>query len=102
MPGGTAGVGVFLRPFLSVRADALFEGESKQQFPLSILTGVLVDLPGLGRPGDLPITLPAAQSARTRTNSVQTLIAYHLESSSRFRLRALQRSRPAARGPGPP
>jgi hypothetical protein len=78
--GGTAGVGVFLRPFLSVRADALFEGESNQSLPAAILATLLADL---------PVSRPVAQGAHTRTVSVQTLLAYHLASSTRFRLAVL-------------
>jgi hypothetical protein len=81
VPGGTAGIGVFLRPFLSVQADALFEGESDQSLSSAILTTLLADLPGISR--------PATQNARTRNFSVQALLAYHLASSTRFRLAVL-------------
>ena len=81
VPGGTVGVGGFLRPFLSVRADALFEGESDQSLPAAILTSLLADLPTISR--------PVTQTARTRTFSVQTLLAYHVASSTRFRLAVL-------------
>lgn len=81
VPGGTVGVGVFLRPFLSVRADALFEGEADESFPQAYLTGLLADLPG--------VTRLATQTSRTRTIGVQTLLAYHLTSSNRFRLAVL-------------
>ena len=81
VPGGTAGIGVFLRPFLSVRADAVFEGESDQSLSSGILTTLLADLPIISR--------PVTQTARTRTFSVQTLLAYHLASSTRFRLAVL-------------
>jgi len=81
VPGGTVGVGVFLRPFLSVRADALFEGETDESFPPAYLTGLLADLPS--------ITRLATQTSHTRTFGVQTLLAYHLASSNRFRLAVL-------------
>jgi len=81
VPGGTVGVGVFLRPFLSVRADALFEGETDESFPPAYLAGLLADLPS--------ITRLATQTSHTRTFGVQTLLAYHLASSNRFRLALL-------------
>ena len=82
VPGGAVGVGVFLRPFLSVRADALFEGESETALYPSILGGLqLADR--------LPSTFLAQQEARTRTISVQTLLAYHLASTKRMRLAVL-------------
>jgi len=81
VPGGTVGVGVFLRPFLSVRADALFEGESETSLYPTYLAGLLVDIPGS--------TLLAQQEARTRTISVQTLLAYHLASTRRMRFAVL-------------
>jgi len=82
VPGGTVGVGVFLRPFLSVRADALFEGESETSLYPTYLADLLA--------GDVPSsTLLASQDARTRTISVQALLAYHLASARRMRLAVL-------------
>jgi hypothetical protein len=82
VPGGIAGVGIFLRPFLSVRADALFEGETDEPYPLAYIAGGgLTDLPA--------VTRLATQTSRARTFAVQTLLAYHLASANRFRLAVL-------------
>src|SRR5262245_14639004 len=79
-PGGVIGAGVFLRPFLSARADVAFTGEFDDNYP-SVITTLLADLPGS--------SLVRSTNSRSKLISVHTLLAYHLPSTSRFRLALL-------------
>jgi hypothetical protein len=79
-PAGTIGAGVFLRPFLSARADVVFTGEFEQENPIAIPAGLVF-------PTDAVIR-PISQS-RTRSAEVHALLAYHLPTERRFRLALL-------------
>jgi hypothetical protein len=78
--GGSAGVGVFLRPFLSARADVAFTGEYDGPYPAAIPLTI----------ADFPTdVIRQTASSRTKSAEVQALLAYHLSSSNRFRLALL-------------
>ena len=79
--GGSFGAGVFLRPYLSARADVVFTGEyDASTYPAAITSTVS------GLPAEY---IALASTSRTRSAEVQALLAYHLPSSNRFRLALL-------------
>lgn len=83
---GTVGIGVFLRPMLSVRADFTLASEHvstttvTETLPSTIYD--LVDLVGFS-PGTITAT------SRTKNQGVDLLLAYHLPSGRRVRIAIL-------------